>query len=349
MFFILTTVGEAAVLASPTPPVLSAYSFGSGFNYTPVSSQTALNGTAVYSGTPALPVAAGPNLLRYTVVVDSTVGNFSYGELGLYLPGGQLFAIGAQSALTYKNTGNGNNLVIDCYVPVVGANYNAYTSIANSAIALNVLAAGSIDSLPQASLAQTNIFIVPSRVNPNVASLVASVVNGLWSLQGYNDYASSGAATSSGTTVTVSSWTTPAPATPSFAGQLVLQSKDGPNAGSLRVIQSISGNTITLENPFSTGLQAGNTFEIKAFTPTLAQLGTKQDALRDATGAPLAGNSEVPTVTQLTSLIATAIASLPAGNITGLATAMTTVSVGNSAFPRLTNAFGQAIVRALPT
>mgnify|MGYP000870077249 CR=1 FL=1 len=349
MYFILTDVGQAAVQNLSTPPVLSLFKFGSGYNYTPISTQTDLNGSAVFTGTPSLPVVAGPNLLRYTAVVDSTVGQFAYGELGLFLPGGQLFAIGATSSLQYKDSGNGNNLVVDCFIPVTGANYDAYTAIANSAASLDVVVAGSIDSLPDAASAQTNIFIVPSRVMPNKASLVASALNGLWSLQGYVDGHATGVATSSGVTVSVSSWNTIPAIDPEFPGQLVFQATSGPNAGVLRSILSIVGSVITMENPFSSAMVAGNTFEIKAYVPSLTDLRTKQDALLDSGGTPLPAGAHVPTVAQANALIASALASIPAANLTGLVAKMATDSAGNNALSRVTSVFGTPLGRVLPS
>jgi hypothetical protein len=116
--FVLTTAGEAAIAANPgVPPKLYLFRLGDAYGYTPDPSDTALHGMQVHSGSPSDPVVQSSTLIKYTLAMDKDLGDFAFGEVGLYLPGGVLFALGASTIpiekLKDQGTQEGNNLVID--------------------------------------------------------------------------------------------------------------------------------------------------------------------------------------------------------------------------------------------
>jgi Phage tail-collar fibre protein len=93
--FIITDAGlAAATVADPSGPYVHITSFkvGSAYNYTPTRSQTALSGTVLYTGTVSSYAIVGPDLLSITLLMDSDVGSFQFGEVGIFLGDGTLFA-----------------------------------------------------------------------------------------------------------------------------------------------------------------------------------------------------------------------------------------------------------------
>lgn len=353
MYFILTDIGVSTIQSMTVPPLLASYSLGSGYNYTPVATQTALSGSVLYQGAPSHPVVESPNLLRYVIVIDASVGDFSYGEVGLFLPGGDMFAIGTSSTLIRKNSVSsfsGNNVVIDCYVPVTGVNYDPYTGVANSASPAQAVAVGSIDSLPIADQAESNLYIVPSRVLGNNASSIATANAGMWSVTGYVSEPNIGTASSStGSTVTVSGWSpSTLPPAVTFPGEYLIQFNTGSAAGIIRSVASFNSVQVVLENPLSGSVSAGSTFTLFAYSPTRADVALKQDQLKDAMGVNHPAGANVPNVSQMSSAIAAALTTLPAHNLTGLAAEMAAVSAGNTTFTQITGVFGTPVGRVLP-
>lgn len=94
--FIVTDAGLAAAsIATPTGPYINIVKFkiGSSFNYTPTSAATALVGTTLVDAAPISYTSLDANTINIKCLLDETMGPFTYGEVGLYLPGDILFAI----------------------------------------------------------------------------------------------------------------------------------------------------------------------------------------------------------------------------------------------------------------
>ena len=93
--FIITNVGLAAAAAAhPEGPFvhITQFRLGSAFNYTPQRTDTGLNGSTVYIGSIATYTYIGDNTLKLDFDLPYSSGNFQFGEIGLYLASGQLFA-----------------------------------------------------------------------------------------------------------------------------------------------------------------------------------------------------------------------------------------------------------------
>lgn len=254
MNILLTTAGQAAVASSlPAPPTFVEFRLGDGFNYLPAVGQTALTGTTVFTGVPGEAQIIGNNLLKYTLTLDATVGPFNFGEVGLYLPGNVLAAVGAASTLVPKTATAGavlgNTIVVDCYLSTVGTDYAIYAELGNSNYPMNLSAIPNVDTLPAAAQAFPNIFMVSSP--DNVGSLIAHSNNALWSFQGYEEQVSSGFV------VTASSLSIDcnvAMPSPFYLGELLVQFTSGANVG---VVRRISGyNSVGNQYVFGTALSA---------------------------------------------------------------------------------------------
>lgn len=294
MHFVLTTAGEAAIAANPgVPPKLYLFRLGDAYGYTPDPSDTALHGMQVHSGSPSDPVVQSSTLIKYTLAMDKDLGDFAFGEVGLYLPGGVLFALGASTIpiekLKDQGTQEGNNLVIDCYVTTVGSNYAIFAELGNSAWNLNVAASNSVDALPSAFRANPNVYVVPSP--DGAGSLLAYSNNAAWSLTGYEEIADVQAvASATANTVTVGQPSTG----PVFNGELLLQVMDGPATGAIRIVAGYSsaGQVFTVSTPFLTIPNPNDTIRI-----------LKKTQLRDHVAEILAGLSDDLTAGHLNDLV----------------------------------------------
>ena len=96
---------------------ITTFKVGSGYNYTPVPEDTGLKGSILYTGQPSNYSIDKQNQVHYTLLLDQTVGTWNFGEIGLYLEDGTLFALGALPTLQPKyatsETVEGNVVSID--------------------------------------------------------------------------------------------------------------------------------------------------------------------------------------------------------------------------------------------
>lgn len=115
--FLITTGGQAAAtVANPGGPYINITQFriGSGVNYTPVgyvpgvsaTTQSALVGTTLYTSAPAAytvvpPANPGddPDTIELLLLIPPTQPSFLFGEVGVFLDDGTLFAICVFSSL----------------------------------------------------------------------------------------------------------------------------------------------------------------------------------------------------------------------------------------------------------
>jgi hypothetical protein len=183
--------------------------------------------------------------------MDKDLGDFSFGEIGLYLPGGILFALGSATSPIHKVKDYldqvGNNLVIDCYITTVGSNFAIFAELGNSGSNLNVGSLNSVDSLPSAFRANPNVYVLPAP--DGNGSLLAYSNNAAWSFSGYEEIADTQiVVNSSSNSVSVGQ---PSVA-PVFDGELLLQVVDGPSIGTVRIITgySSSSHTFSIGTPF---------------------------------------------------------------------------------------------------
>jgi hypothetical protein len=236
MQFVLTTAGKAAIDANPgVPPTLTLYKLGNASGYVPSPADLDIHGTQIWSGVPSNPVVQTNNVIKYTISLDATLGDFQFGEVGLFLPGSVLFAMGSASALITKLKNNGaqvgNNLVIDAYLTTSGTDYAMFAELGNSHSTLNVQAIPGVDTLPSAFQAYPNIYLIGSP--DQSGSIIAFSNNSYWNFTGYEeeiDVQVVVSATANSVTVGASS------VAPAFPGELILQVIDGPAMGVSRVI-----------------------------------------------------------------------------------------------------------------
>jgi hypothetical protein len=109
--FLFTDAGLAqASVASPTGPkiVFQSFRLGDGVGYSPSRSQTSLQGSVLYTGTPNTYTIVDGDTIDVVLGVDVNIGDFQFGEIGLYDPANVLLAVCVFDQLQEKIRAVGN-------------------------------------------------------------------------------------------------------------------------------------------------------------------------------------------------------------------------------------------------
>ena len=111
---IITNVGLAAAsVATPVGPFVHIVGFriGSAFGYTPLPTDTDINGTLLYSGVPSTYKYIGDNTLDVICKIPADAGPFDFGEVALDLVGPVMFAKAAFDTAQKKYSSLGTNVL----------------------------------------------------------------------------------------------------------------------------------------------------------------------------------------------------------------------------------------------
>ncbi len=279
MLMVLTSAGQAAQAASPNVPLnLISYKLGSTSGYLPSATDTGIRGLLVHQGTASSPLVVESNLTRYSILLDASVGPFEFGEVGLYLPGDILFAIGSFSTTQFKKpviSDNENVYRIDCFVSAVGTNYAVFSEATNSKDGLALPTLPSIDNLPSfTASSKYNLYACNTSISPYVTTL-ASNQGGLWTLTGYEAVRSTGLIVNNLGAYSLTLGSTPGVV--NYTGELVFQVTGGEFRGTVREIQAtdLNQNSVTFATPILGTIAAGTPFVIyerRVLPPSVTQL-----------------------------------------------------------------------------
>ena len=168
MIFTITTAGMAAAVAAQSsgPAIqITNISVGSAVGYTPNVGDTALHGTVLYSAAPSNYTVLDANDVQWTLNMDFTVGNFSFGEVGLFLGNGTLFALASLTTLQQKLATSsvqvGNNISLIAQITL--SNLAAVVSFPLTTVSLaKFLELTSIDLLNPPVFSNSNAYICHS-------------------------------------------------------------------------------------------------------------------------------------------------------------------------------------------
>lgn len=289
----LTADGVAALQGSALVQIPLA-KIGDAYNYIPEITDTDIRGNEVWRTAPSAPQEASHNTVRWSVFMDVNVGPFSFGEVGLFLPNGKLFALFAADQLIQKiqvggaNKANEINLLI--FVTMVGDNYVIWLDLASTNNQLQVARANSPDQLPQPQNAYPNIYIMPGATAAQQSILAVTDRQGLWAFCGYDNantmHGTVLAFDSNSVTIAGSEYTTDM--SPDYFGQLILQFTSGNLYGACRYIKQANASGANWRLTFNTPLVitpvVGDTFSIQSRNPLTIDGGNLPVATRTAAG-----------------------------------------------------------------
>ncbi len=232
--------------------MVDTYELGSAYNYVPNENDTDIHGSLIFSGVPSMPYTASANLIKYSIYLDYSVGNFSFGEIGLFVAG-QLFALGSANALISKvktDVTVGNSVRIDTYLSMVGTNYEMWFDLAESSNQFQIATILSPDYLPMSSQATPNVYVLQGADSSQSSILAYTDRVGLWNFDAYQfaQIAEATILSADGLSVTISVADYVPEMSPQYFGQLILELVTGVLYSTCRYVKTaiISGLQVTL-------------------------------------------------------------------------------------------------------
>lgn len=168
MQFQITEAGfTAAFAASNNGPSIriTEFKIGGGFNYVPAASDVALHGEVLHVGQPNAYRVLDAHTAEFTLRMDETIGSWQFGEVGLYMQDGTLFALASlehqQWKIAYPGT-DFNRFNVKVRLVLNGA-------IPKLDLVVQHITAGiiwelpSVDDLPLIDDAESNVFLCHSK------------------------------------------------------------------------------------------------------------------------------------------------------------------------------------------
>jgi hypothetical protein len=253
----LTNAGAALLNANSGPIQVSSYKLGSAFGYVPDPTDTNIHGTLVYTGAPSQYFVVNSNVVKYSVVLDYSLGPFNFGEIGLFTSTGVMFALATGDELLSKipvtSTG-GNAVRADIYLSMVNQNYEMWLEYPDSTNEFRMAVLQSVDQLPPTSQASPNAYIVSGAIlagnaGQQSAFLAYTDQSGLWNFDAYA-FANQQEATivaADGLSVTINNTDYSAAIAASYFGELICQFSTGTNFSICRYVRAVvEGSTQTV-------------------------------------------------------------------------------------------------------
>jgi hypothetical protein len=252
MVVTLTNAGQALLDANHGPVTVTSFVIGSAYGYIPQATDTAIHGTALFTGVPTAPIVVNANVVCYTSYLDSTAGPFAFGEIGLFV-GSTLFALAAGDSLIQKTpvTGEqGNTIRIDEYLSIVSTNYAMWLDLTTSSSSFQLAVLASVDQLPPPSQAVPNAYVISGASAAQSAFQAYTDKNSLWNFDAYAfaNQAIIPITAFDTQSVTIALGNYLPTFDPQYFGQVIVEFSSGVNYGICRYVQSvvISGSSATL-------------------------------------------------------------------------------------------------------
>lgn len=267
--FVITNAGLAAAsIATPSGPYvnISEWRLGAAFGYSPAPTDTGLHGSLLFTGTPYSYTQLDDNTLDIILLDDVNSGPFAYGEVGLYLPGGVLFALACfdspQQKLKSLGVQIGSRLKIHSLIKLAqGANVIQVNI--TQATALLELPQWSSLSTPVSQLSGANAIIIHENDPNGDAPMVIRKSDNEWTPVGYS-YKGTGTIDSATTTSITSSYFLNTTLDGATSRRYILKFM---TSGLIRAVSSIVTNSANLATSIT--VQAG-TFEIYEATSMIS-------------------------------------------------------------------------------
>lgn len=305
MFVQITNAGAQILNDTGVPWTLSLYKLGDEFGYTPAPTDVDIRGQMMWSGVPSVYEELGPSVVRYSIYMDRSVGDFGYGEFGLYV-GTNLVALGTGSTLVSKRrtiTGqptSGNSQRLDVYLSMVDQSYSMWINVGDSAIPFVVPTVINVDQLPRTNETATNHFIVGYPGDTDQSFAAYTDRSGLWVFDSYRWGTTIGqeftVVSATSTSVTISGINRLEDLDPQELGDKIVQFTSGPVYGTPRNIgvatPSLADNTTTIGfvTPLAIVPLPGDTFRVYGRDPVSSTNITIPIATRNQLGIMRVGD-----------------------------------------------------------
>jgi len=286
MIFYTTDIGiQAAIDFGTGGPAVNLTHFRVGADYgyalpAPVLPSNTPNGTSTTSISPPglglageLPIIGyrevAPDTVEYTLRMDANIGTFDFGNIGIYMSTGQLFAIAVLDAPVRKEIfgpGTAGNVVEFVVRLVFGGATVTIDYVINPVVNANLLEVSSVDLLTTPTLADSNAYSVKgSLVNPigltdnSNAFIAYSKDNTFWNFTEYSKVMYTGTVTTS--TITSLSDSS-LPALPWVAGRYLVQFTSGAHAGIVRAVTASPAGSLTWHTSTGSPVAAGTSYVV---------------------------------------------------------------------------------------
>lgn len=189
---VITNVGmnaAVAVMESGFKIKVATFKLGSAYGYTPAATDTALHGSTVYTAAVTEIIQTGDKEVTFKVVLGSNIGPFQFGEIGLYLASGQLFALVAlenlhsKQATTSSDKGDTFRINIPVMLNNLAANIE-FTSV--SVVQTELAEIASVNVLPEANSAPANTYLITNTHAKRRTVAVSAAMDNKWYFLDYN-------------------------------------------------------------------------------------------------------------------------------------------------------------------
>lgn len=245
----LTNAGAALLDANSGPIQVSSYKLGSDYGYVPSPTDTNIHGTLVYTGAPSQYFVVNSNVVKYSVILDYSLGPFSFGEIGLFTSSGVLFALAVGDELLSKipvSSTGGNSIRADIYLSMVNQNYEMWLDYADTNSDFRMAVLQSVDQLPPSSQAAPNAYVITGAVaasndGQQSAFLAYTDRTGLWNFDAYA-FANQREATivaADGLSVTINNADYTDGIVTSYYGQVICEFSTGTNYSICRYVKAV--------------------------------------------------------------------------------------------------------------
>lgn len=168
---------------------VATFKLGDAFGYTPLQSDTALHGATVYTAAITEIIKTNPKEVTFKVVLGSNVGPFNYGEIGLYLATGELFALVTLDTLRSKQatTGADKGDTFRINIPITLDNVLESIEFTEVSVVQTELAeVESVNALPEANSAPANTYLITNTHQKRRTVAVSAALNNKWYFLDYN-------------------------------------------------------------------------------------------------------------------------------------------------------------------
>lgn len=188
MLLRFTNAGKALFEINPTALSITRVVLTDAFNYVLPNPPVSLQGTPVYDLTQTLlSYVENPNTLKFTVLLDNSIGDFNYGEVGLY-SGATLVAIGVSSTLISKvkaaGSENGNYQRFEAFLSYANADSYGFLKLSDSDSRMQLGQVQHVDYLEPPFEGDPNVFVVNGLTPTDMPQMAFSDYFGRWNFTG---------------------------------------------------------------------------------------------------------------------------------------------------------------------